>query len=153
MVKQKVVDRVESVLLPVIQEMGLEMVDVTYGKEGSQWYLRIFIDRDGGVSLDDCQLASGKIGRILDEVDPIPQAYILEVSSPGIERPLKKIDDFRRFTGKMVNITTFKPVAGQKNFTGSLKGLRGKEILLETKGAEVTVPLEQVASARLAVEF
>ncbi len=151
--RQKVVDEVKEAVLPVIEATGLELVDVTYGKEESRWYLRIFIDQSKGVSLDDCQMVSEKISRVLDNLDLIPQAYFLEVSSPGIERPLKKADDFRRFAGRLVNIVTFVPVAGQKKFTGCLKGLCEDEVLLEVKGVEMAVPLEQIASARLTVEF
>jgi len=151
--KNKVAEQVEAAITPVVKEADLELVDVEYVKEGGNWYLRVFIDKLGGVDLDDCQMMSEKIDKILDELDPIPQAYFLEVSSPGIERPLKKPADFERFMGHLVNITTFAPINGSKSFTGNLTGYHQAGIEIEVKGKPVVIPHDQVANARLAVEF
>ncbi|MCL6558532.1 MAG: ribosome maturation factor RimP [Firmicutes bacterium] len=153
MARQKIDELVGQLALPVVQEAGLELVDVEFVKEGGRWYLRLFIDKPGGIELDDCQRVSEKIDRLLDERDPIPQSYVLEVSSPGLERPLKKPADYERYAGRLAQITTFAPIEGQKKFTGHLKGLREKNVVLEVKDTEVVIPLEQVVSARLALEF
>lgn len=153
MAKNTVVDKVTEAVAPIIQEAALELVDVEYVKEGGNWYLRVFIDKPGGVELDDCQSMSQKIDMLLDELDPIPQAYFLEVSSPGLERPLKKSEDFERFQGHLVTITTFAPINGAKSFTGKLLGVAEEGIMLDVKGKKVILPQQQVAASRLAVEF
>lgn len=153
MAKQKITELVEAVALPVVQEAGLELVDVEFVKEGGRWYLRIFIDKPGGIGLEDCRYVSEKIDQLLDEKDPIPQSYALEVSSPGIERPLKKPADYNRFAGRLANITTFVPYHGKKKFTGRIIGIREDEVVLDIDGSELLIPLEQVASARLEMEF
>ncbi|MEG6521699.1 ribosome maturation factor RimP [Desulfotomaculum sp. 1211_IL3151] len=153
MAKSTVVERVTEAVQPIIEGLNLELVDVEYVKEGGNWYLRIFIDKPEGVELDDCQIASEKIDTLLDELDPIPQAYFLEVSSPGIERPLKKPQDFVRFKGQLVNVTTFAPVNGVKSFTGKLMEYNEEGIHLDIKGKQVVLPHQQVAAARLAIEI
>lgn len=144
---------VEEAAAPVAAALGLELVDVVYVKEGGDWYLRVFIDRDGGVTLEDCQALSEKLDRWLDQADPVPQSYHLEVSSPGLERPLKKLEDFRRFQGRTINLSTFAPVEGRKKFTGRLVDAGEETVLLETQGRQLVIPLEQVAAARLKAEF
>lgn len=153
MAKQKISKLVEEMALPVVQEAGLELVEVRYVKEGGRWYLRIFIDKPGGVGLDDCQKISQEIDKLLDEKDPIPHSYNLEVSSPGVERPLKKPADYVRFAGRLAKITTFTPFNGKKNFTGRIVGIREDNVVLEIDGTEYPIPLVCVASARLKVEF
>ncbi len=153
MAKQKTAATVAALLQPVFEDVELELVDVTFTKEGNGWYLRIFIDKPGGVDIEDCQNVSREIELILDETDPIPQSYILEVSSPGIERPLKKPADYDRFSGSLANITTYAPLEGKKNFRGRLIGLRGSDVVLAVNGSEIIIPFEQVAGAHLEVEF
>lgn len=153
MAKNNVGENVAAAVRPIVEAENLELVDVEYVKEGGNWYLRIFIDKLGGVDLDDCQAVSEKIDTLLDELDPISQAYFLEVSSPGLERPLKKPADFERFKGHLVNITTFAPIDGVKSFTGKLMDYSAEGIQLEVKGKIVLLPHQQVASSRLAVEF
>lgn len=152
MVKQKTAATVTELIQPLFID-GLELVDVTFTKEGNSWYLRIFIDKPGGIGIEDCQSVSREIEHILDENDPIPQSYILEVSSPGIERPLKKSADYERFSGSLVNINTYAPIEGKKNLRGRLNGLRGSDIVLDVNGSEIIIPLEQVAGAHLEAEF
>ena len=123
--------RVESLVMPIIEEGNFELVDVEYVKEGSNFYLRVFADKEGGINIDDCVLISRALEVKLDEEDFIPDAYILEVSSPGLGRPLKKEKDFKRSIGKDVDIKLFKAVDQQKEFTGVLKDYTADEIVLD----------------------
>lgn len=113
--------RTEALLQPILDEHSFELVDVEYVKEGSDWYLRAYIDKEGGISINDCELVSRALEARLDEVDMIPDAYILEVSSPGLTRPLKKERDFIRNEGKPVEVHLYKAVEGDKIFIGDLK--------------------------------
>lgn len=144
---------VEEITRPVVDGLALELVDVRYVKEGGRWYLRVFIDKPGGVTLDDCQAVSERLDGVLDHTNPIPGAYTLEVSSPGLARCLKKPADFQRFRGHLVRLTTFAPLSGRKRFTGRLCDLAGETVILEVDGMQVMIPLKQVAAARLEVEF
>lgn len=147
----------EEMVLPILNEMQLELVDVEFKKEGKNWFLRVFIDSDDGVDIEDCGTVSERLSELLDENDPIPQAYFLEVSSPGAERPLKKEKDLEKAIGKNVYISTYEPVHDEKAFEGKLIAFDGKELIIATKQktrtVEVTIPYEKVASARLAVVF
>ncbi|OPY59079.1 MAG: Ribosome maturation factor RimP [Pelotomaculum sp. PtaU1.Bin035] len=153
MAGRQIIKFIQQMASPIVQEAGIELVDVEFLKEGGRWYLRIFIDKPGGISHEDCRFVSVKIDRLLEEKDPIPHSYILEVSSPGIERPLKRPDDFNRFVGRLVNITTYVPLDGRKKFNGRLKGMRMSNVVLDMEGLEMFIPIEQVASARLAGEL
>jgi ribosome maturation factor RimP len=145
--------RVAAVALPVLQELGLELVEVQYRREQSGWVLRLIIDRQDGVTLEDCTAASREISQLLDIEDFIDQAYNLEVSSPGLDRPLKSMADFQRFTGSMVRIKTIEPIAGERFFIGRIQHTAGEEIILEVGSRQVTIPFSQVSKARLEVEF
>lgn len=149
MKKSKLVQEIETIISPVLIDMGVELVDIQYLKEGGRWILRIFIDQPGGVGLEDCQRVSERIDPLLDEKDPIPQSYYLEVSSPGLDRPLKKLADYERFTGSEVNVTTYGPVHGKRKFKGRLIAASSHAIILESGGNNVELPMEQIASARL----
>lgn len=151
--KTDVAGMVEVMAAPVAEKHGIELVDVEYVKEAGNWYLRIYIDKPGGVGLDDCELVSGELGKILDEQDPIAQNYFLEVSSPGLDRPLKKEKDFKRYEGRKVRVHTFAPLNGKKEFTGLLAGLRDNEIMLDTGGERLAIPRDKAAMVRLEVEF
>ncbi|MCL6612168.1 MAG: ribosome maturation factor RimP [Peptococcaceae bacterium] len=153
MVKKNIAAAVEKISAPVVEELGLELVDVEFVKEGGRWILRVYIDKPGGVSHHDCEAVSHRLDMLLDEMDPIPHSYTLEVSSPGIERPLKKLGDFRRFSGHMVNVTTFAPLAGSRKFTGKIGGVEGNAVILEEEGRKTVIPFDQVASAKLLVKF
>ena len=154
---KKVTEIVEELLTDILEQEQLELVDIEYVKEGKSWFLRIFIDKENGVDIDDCGLVSEKLGEKLDAVDPIQQNYFLEVSSPGAERPLKKQQDFIRAIGKHVNIKTYEPIDGSKEFEGTLLSYDEKEITLsikiKTRTKEITIPTEKIAKARLAVIF
>jgi len=146
-------DNVATLVAPLIAEQGLELVDVEYIKEEAHWYLRLFIDKDGGVDLDDCTKVSHLASEILDAENLISQAYMLEVSSPGLERPLKKDADFIRFKGKLVTIHTTTVFQGFREFTGYLIELADGAIVLEYEGTQIAVPRELVAKAHLTFEF
>ncbi len=150
---QGVEQRVSGLIEPLIKEKGLELVDVEYIKEGAHWYLRLFIDKDGGVDLDDCSEVSHAVSELLDTADAIQQAYMLEVSSPGLERSLKKTEDFQRFQGKLVAIKTNKLHEGYQDFSGYLMGLENEEIILEYEGKRIAIPRNIVKQARLSIEF
>lgn len=155
---KKVTTITEELATPILTEMQLELVDVEFKKEGKNWFLRVFIDSDTeGVDIEDCGKVSERLSEKLDELDPIPQAYFLEVSSPGAERPLKKEKDLHQAVGKNVHITTYEPINDEKAFEGKLITFEDNELLIEVKRktriVKVTIPYEKVASARLAVIF
>ena len=159
MVKTDVVGRVTELAAPLAASLNLELVEVEYRQEGRQMVLRLFIDREGGVTLDDCASVSRELAEILDVEDFIQGHYSLEVSSPGINRPLKKAADFERFTGRLVKIRTFEPLADdagnkRKTFVGLLLGLVGGVVRLKlTEGQTAGIPVEKVAKANLEFEF
>ena len=129
----KIADAVKEIVEPIIEGLnaGIELIEVEYVKEGSEWYLRLYIDKVGGVSLDDCQLVSESLNDILDEKDPVKGKYIFEVSSPGIDRPLKTDRDFERYKGVEVELHLYAPVENSKLFTGKLIGRENSEIIIE----------------------
>ena len=145
----KIESQVESLMAEILQGTDYELVDVEYVKE-RDWYLRVFVDKAGGIDLDDCQAISEKLGAKLDEVSIINVAYNLEVSSPGIDRILKKDKDFIRETGKVVDVTLYAPLDGKKLFVGELEGRDEK--FLRLKDIE-PLPLEKVAQVRLHIDF
>jgi ribosome maturation factor RimP len=150
---QSVEQQVETLIAPVVLDNGIELVDVEYVKEGAHWYLRLYIDKEGGVDMDDCTKVSHLVSEVLDKKDPIPQAYMLEVSSPGLERPLKKDEDFHRFSGKLVRVITKEPYQGYQDFMGYLVGLVEGEIVLEYEKETIKIPRKLVDKANLALEF
>ncbi|HZK18149.1 MAG TPA: ribosome maturation factor RimP [Clostridia bacterium] len=149
----KVTDIVENLAEPTADLCGVEVVDVEFVKEGANWFLRIYIDAPGGVTLDHCERFSKEIDMVLDEKDPIKQSYHLEVSSPGLERPIKKEKDFLRFKGSTIKVKTFASINNQKNFTGIIKDTESHVLVLDVDGREVNIPLEQIAKARLVPDF
>ncbi|RWR14154.1 ribosome maturation factor RimP [Siminovitchia fortis] len=153
----KVTDMVEELAAPILEEMQLELVDIEYVKEGKNWFLRLFIDKENGVDIEECGLVSEKLGEKLDELDPIPHNYFLEVSSPGAERPLKKAEDFMKAVGKQVNVKTYEPIDGEKEFEGKLTEFNGEalkiDVNIKTRTKTYEIPFEKVAKARLAVVF
>ncbi|MCG0277258.1 MAG: ribosome maturation factor RimP [Thermanaeromonas sp.] len=149
----KIAAAVEGLVAPIIERMGYELVDVEYCKEGQRYFLRIFIDGPDGITLEDCERVSEVVGEELDRVDPIPHSYYLEVSSPGVERPLKKDTDYQRFRGRLVSVQTFAPVEGRKRFEGRLLGLEGDEVhILSSTGEHFRIPRPAIARARLKYE-
>ncbi len=150
---QSIEQRVRVLVEPLIKEKDLELVDVEYLKEGVHWYLRLFIDKDGGIDIDDCSGVSHTVSELLDASDIIRQTYTLEVSSPGLERPLKKSEDFQRFQRELITVKTNKLYKGYQDFSGYLIGLEDGEIILEYEGTRMAIPRSVVKKAHLAIEF
>ena len=159
MQKLDVVARVNEIAGPLAVSLGLELVDVEYRQETGRMVLRIYIDRDGGVTLDDCAGLSRELTEILDVEDFIRGKYILEVSSPGLNRQLKKAADFERFSGRLIKIRTYEPLADgnanmRKTFLGEIIGFSDNAVHLKLKeGQTASIPLEKVAKANLEYEF
>ncbi|WP_309087114.1 ribosome maturation factor RimP [Domibacillus sp.] len=155
----KIIETVEEIAVPIIEELNLELVETEYVKEGKNWFLRLYIDKENGVDIEECAAVSERLSEKLDALDPdpIPHNYFLEVSSPGAERPLKKEQDFERAVGRHVNIKLYEPIDGEKTFEGTLLSFADGELTVEymvkTRKKQVTVPLSKVAKARLAVTF
>lgn len=153
----KVLDQVEELVTPITDELGFELVDLAFEKEGKNWFLRIFIDKEGGIDIDECALVSEKVSEKLDESDPITQNYFLEVSSPGAERPLKKEADFEKAVGEYVHVTAYEQIDGRKMWEGTLLSYDGTELKVEikdkTRKITCVIPKDKVAKARLAIEF
>ena len=154
-----VVETVTELVQPILLSHHFELVDVEFVKEGKSWYLRVFIDKPTGITIDECVLVSDELGEKLDscDPDPIPQAYYLEVSSPGAERPLKKETDYVRAIDKYVNVSLYQQLNGQKVYEGYLRKVTAEELTIEymdkTRKKEVIIPRKQIAKARLAIKF
>jgi len=154
MARQKIEDIVTEMVSPIIEKNHFELVDVEFLKEGANWYLRVYIDKEGGISIDDCQLVSEALGQELDRVDPISQHYFLEVSSPGIERPLKRDKDFIKYKGEQVEVKLFHPIDGKKIFEGKLNGLLdGKISIIESNNEILEFDREKVAIVKRTIKF
>lgn len=153
MAKGSIPQSVTELVEPVIQAHGLELVDVEYKREGRNWVLRIYIDKTGGVGVEDCKHVSRTVEDMIEVDDLIRTHYILEVSSPGLDRPLKKEKDFRRYLGKKVRINTYSPVDGRRNFKGTLTGFEEGAVHLDVEGEAFAITLSNIASARLEIEI
>ncbi len=146
--------RTEELALPLVEENNFELVDVEYVKEGSNWYLRLYIDKPGGINIDDCEVISRALSDKLDEEDYIEDAYILEVSSPGLGRPLKKDKDFARNIGNEVELKLFKAVDKQKEFTGILKEFDKETVTIEIdEDTDMSFNRTDIALIRLTLDF
>ena len=147
--KEQQVEVVRALIEPVVVYAGMELIDVEYGREPSGVILRLIIDKPGGVTIDDCSYINRLAGDLLDAKDSVPGSYNLEVSSPGINRPLKKKDDFERFAGQKVLIKTREPIDGRRNFKGILNGTKENFIVVSSEETIFSIPFELVAKARL----
>lgn len=145
--------KTEELVMPLIEQNNFELVDVEYVKEGGNWYLRVYIDKEGGINLDDCELISRALSDMLDEKDYIEEAYILEVSSPGLGRPLKKDKDLQRSLMSEVEIKLYRLKDGQKDYRGILKSYDKDEIIIEENGKEIVFKRSDIALIRLAFDF
>jgi ribosome maturation factor RimP len=143
---------VEKLVTEIIKDSPLELVDVEYVKE-RDWYLRVYLAKEGGIGVDDCQWVSERLESRLDELDPIKDSYYLEVSSPGLDRPLKNAKDFARHLGDKVEVHTFAPINGQKTLVGTLLSADDGGISLEIDGSPMSIPRDQASLVRLHVEF
>ena len=154
MSKGKAVEnRTEELLAPIAEENGVEIYDVEYLKEGSDWYLRAYIDKPEGVNIQDCENVSRALSDKLDEVDFIDDAYILEVSSPGLGRTLKKDKQFEKSLGEEVELRLYKPRDKHKEFTGMLKSFDADSVIIETEEEEKVFARSEIALIRLAFDF
>lgn len=142
-----------QVVDPILQSQGMELVDLEYQRESPGWVLRIYIDREGGITVEDCAELSGELGAILEVRDLIANPYTLEVSSPGLTRPLKKPEDYNKYRNRLVKIKTFEPIEGQKNFKGVLQGLEDGKVHMQAEGRILEIPLRDIAKANLEIEF
>ena len=146
--------RTEELLLPILNEHNFELVDVEYIKEAGTWYLRAYIDKEGGITIDYCELVSRALGDLLDKEDFIEDSYIMEVSSPGLGRPLKKDKDFERSMGEEVEIRLFRPIDQQKEYIGALAAYDKDTVTIELEDmSQMTIERKNIALIRLAFDF
>ncbi|MFL5302510.1 MAG: ribosome maturation factor RimP [Anaeromyxobacteraceae bacterium] len=157
---EPIAERARRVLDPIVVRDGFELVDVEWGREGPAWVLRVYVDRAGGVTIDHCQELSRTIDTVLDVEDFIEPAYQLEVSSPGVNRPLRKPEHFERFAGQRVHVKAFAPVEGsapgqgpRKNWTGILRGFKDGAVVVDVDGTLHRVPHDKIAKAYLEYDF
>ncbi|MBR1572727.1 MAG: ribosome maturation factor RimP [Lachnospiraceae bacterium] len=146
-------NKTEELILPILDRMGFELVDVEYVKEGQDFYLRAYIDKPGGITINDCVDVSREMNELLDQYDYISDPYIFEVSSPGLGRPLKKDKDLERSIGQDVDIHTYKAIDKQKEFTGMLKSYDKDSIVIEIDGNDITFNRSDISLIRLAFDF
>jgi ribosome maturation factor RimP len=154
--KQDIESRAKDVADPILAAEGFELVDLEYVREREGWVLRLFIDKPGGIGIEDCSTASRAVDTALEVEDIIPQEYHLEVSSPGLNRPLSKPEHFQRAVGKKVKVKTFGPIGEppRKSFSGMLKAVEGETVVVEVEGAgEFAIPRKDIAKAHLEFEF
>ena len=145
----KVTDTVAALARPVVEEAGCTLWDVEYVKEAGSWFLRVYIDREGGVSIDDCEAVSRPLSDLLDQADPIEGSYTFEVSSAGADRALKKPEHFARFLGEEVEVKLYRPREGRKEFVGRLKGFEDGAVTLDMDGQETLFTKQEIALVRL----
>jgi ribosome maturation factor RimP len=144
---------VNRLIEPVLDEMGFELVDTEYLSEHGKWVLRIYADGEGGITVDDCAKISKEISALIEASDIFQHEYVLEVSSPGLNRPLKRERDFQQVVGKKIKVKMLNPVQDQKNFTGYLKAYKNGVLYIEMKDKQVPLPRQEVKKANLVYEF
>ena len=149
----KITDKVTELARPVVEEEGCSLWDVEYVREAGSWFLRIFIDKDGGVGIDDCERISRRLDPILDEADPIPDSYVFEVGSAGAERELKRPGDFEQFMGSEVEVRLYQPVNGCKVYVGALSGYDDGKVTVMVGKNEVSFDKSQIALVKLHVSI
>ena len=151
--KEEYEQKAEALLTPIVESNGFELVDVEYVKEAGNWYLRGYIDKPGGITVNDCETVSRAFSDRLDEDDFIEDSYIMEISSPGLDRPLKKEKDFARSIGKLVEIRTYRPIEKQKEFCGELTAYDNNSVTIDEEGTPRTFDKKDIALVRLAIDF
>ncbi len=147
----KITDIVTKLAVPAAAEFGCEVWDVEYVKEASGYVLRVYIDKEGGVSIDDCEKVSKKLDPMLDEADPIPDSYTFEVSSAGAERQLKRPSDFERFMGSLIEVKLYGAKEGSKTHVGTLKGYENGDVTVAENGRDITFTAGEIATVRLRI--
>ncbi len=145
----KVTEKVEALARPVVEDEGCELWSVEYVREAGSWYLRVFIDKDGGVGIDDCERISRRLDPILDEADPIPDSYVFEVGSAGAERELKRPSDFEKFMGSEVEVKLYQPYEGKKSLVGKLEAYENGDITISS----VQLKKSQIAQVKLHISI
>ena len=154
-----VIAAVTALVTPILDQYYFELFDLEFTKEGQSWYLRVYIDKPGGITLEDCATVSDQLSEALDNVepDPIPQAYFLEVSSPGAERPLKRERDYENALNEYINVSLYQAVEGKKVYEGTLIDLTPDKLTLDyldkTRHKQITIDRQKIAKARLAIKF
>ena len=154
-----VIAAVTTLVTPILDQYDFELFDLEVTKEGQSWYLRVYIDKPGGITLEDCATVSDQLSEALDNVDPdpIPQAYFLEVSSPGAERPLKRERDYENALNEYINVSLYQAIEGKKVYEGTLIELTPDELTLDyldkTRHKQITIDRQKIAKARLAIKF
>ena len=149
----KITEQVWQFAEPLVKENGCSLWDVEYVREGGEWFLRLYIDKEGGVDIDDCENVSRAVDPVLDEKDPIPESYRFEVCSAGLERQLKRPSDFERFRGEPILLKTYQPKNGTKEFPGVLAGYDNGAVTVDMNGTPLTFEKTEIALVRLRVEF
>ena len=150
---KEIVDRVRVLAEPILSGEGMDLVEIQYRREANGWVLRLTIDKEGGVTLEDCSRINQEVGRTLDVEDFILTRYHLEVSSPGLDRPLKNEKDFVKYQNRLIKVKTFDPIDKRRQFKGKLLGLVENQIQMEIDGGIIHIPLSNVAKANLEIEF
>jgi len=153
MVLRGIVDRVREIADPILLSEGMELVDVEYRRESRGWVLRLYLDKEGGITLDDCTRISQEVGRTLDVEDFIEAPYLLEVSSPGLTRRLKTEQDFMKYRNHLITVKTVDPVENRRRFRGRLLGISGNQIEMESDGGVLQIPISKVAKANLEIDW
>lgn len=154
-----VVETVTDLVLPIVEEQQFELVEVEFVEEGKSWFLRVYIDKTGGIDIEECAYVSEQLSDKLDSLDPdpIPQAYFLEVSSPGAERPLKKESDYQKAVGNFIHVNLYQAIDGNKQMEGTLVSVSDDKLVLsvpiKTRKKEFTIDRKNIAKARLAIQF
>ena len=149
----KITDRVSALAKPVVEEEGCSLWDVEYVREAGTWYLRVFVDKEGGLGIDDCERISRRLDPLLDEEDPIPDSYVFEVGSAGAERELKRPRDFEQFMGSEVEVRLYQPLNGSKSFVGTLKAYDDGNVTIENGNTEMRFDKGKIALTRLHVSI
>lgn len=150
---KEIINRAKDIAASILLNEGMELVEIEYRREAKGWVLRLYIDKEGGVSIDDCTHISQEVGRSLDVEDFISAPYTLEVSSPGLTRPLRSEKDFAKYRNHLIRVRTFDPIENRRRFKGRLLGISENQIEIEVDGGIIRIPLANVAKANLEIDF
>ncbi|MBN2453574.1 MAG: ribosome maturation factor RimP [Candidatus Omnitrophica bacterium] len=153
MENEEVIARVAKLIEPYLKDNGIELIEMTYRREAGGMTLRLLVDTPSGIRIDECEALNNRLGELLDAEDVISEHYIIEVSSPGLDRPVKTGRDFERSMGKALVVTTFGPIEGSRSHSGTLIGMDKEKIVLESGGISTEIPRAKIAMARLKIEF